>query len=294
VEGVTQVENERHPIASLALLAERGRRDLYEFVRRANGPVTRDEAAASTGISRRLAAFHLDKLVHAGLLRAHTDRPAAGVGRRPKVYEPEPVELAVSVPARQYGLLAEFLVDAVAATSAPDPAEPWAHPADATEPAANVLDTAELEPAAEVSDTTQRERATDSQDATEPATDVSKARPAGDVVAAAARERARERGRTAGAQARGQARPGRLGPERALTLAQSVLESRGYEPARTTPRELLLRNCPFARLADRSRELVCGINHAFCSGIVAGLDAAAVDARLEPADGMCCVRLTGR
>ena len=241
---MTQAENERHPISSLALLAERGRRDLYEFVRRANGPVTRDEAAASTGISRRLAAFHLDKLVHAGLLRAHTGRPASGVGRRPKVYEPEPVELAVSVPTRQYGMLAELLVDAVTATSTPD------HPSD------------------------------------EP-------RPAGEVVAAAARDRARERGRTAGTSARGQARPGRLGPERALTLAQSVLESCGYEPVRTAPREVVMRNCPFSRLADRSRELVCGINHAFCSGIVAGLDAAAVDARLEPSDGMCCVRLTG-
>jgi predicted ArsR family transcriptional regulator len=292
VEGVTQAENERHPIASLALLAERGRRDLYEFVRRANGPVTRDEAAASTGISRRLAAFHLDKLVHAGLLRAHTDRPAAGVGRRPKVYEPEPVELAVSVPARQYGLLAELLVDAVTATSAPDRAEPRANLPDAAEPLADLPDAAE--PLADLPDAAEPERAADIPDATEPAADVPKARPAGDVVAAAARERARERGRTAGAQARGQARPGRLGPERALTLAQSVLESCGYEPARTAPRELLLRNCPFARLADRSRELVCGINHAFCSGIVAGLDAAAVDARLEPADGMCCVRLTGR
>jgi predicted ArsR family transcriptional regulator len=248
VERVTEADDDRHPIASVALLAERGRRELYEFVRRAGGPVTRDEAAASTGISRRLAAFHLDKLVHAGLLRAHTDRPATGVGRRPKVYEPQPVELAVSVPARQYGLLAELLVDAVTATSATGAG----------------MDAAR-----------------------------SGAGSAGEVVAEAAREQAHERGRSAGAEARAQARPGRLGPERALTLAQSVLEGCGYEPARTAPRQLLLRNCPFARLADRSRELVCGINHAFCSGLVAGLDAAAVQARLEPVEGLCCVRLTG-
>lgn len=239
-----QPDGERHPIAAVALLAERMRRDLYEFVRRANGPVTRDEAAAHTGISRRLAAFHLDKLVHGGLLRSHTDRPAVGVGRRPKVYEPEPVELAVSVPARQYDLLAELLVDAVSATGAGSPTEAGAGP--------------------------------------------------GAVVAAGARDQARQRGRQVGVDARAQLRPGRLGPERALTLAQSVLETRGYEPARQAPRELLLRNCPFDRLAQRSRDLVCGINHAFCSGLVEGLDAAGVDARLEPAPGLCCVQLHGR
>jgi predicted ArsR family transcriptional regulator len=244
-----QPDGERHPIAAVALLAERMRRDLYDFVRRANGPVTRDEAAAHTGISRRLAAFHLDKLVHGGLLRAHTDRPAAGVGRRPKVYEPEPVELAVSVPARQYDLLAELLVDAVSATD---------HPA--TEPG--------------------------------PATEAGS--PPGAVVAASARDQARQRGRRAGVDARAQLRPGRLGPERALTLAQSVLETCGYEPVRQAPRELVLRNCPFDRLAERSRDLVCGINHAFCSGLVEGLDAAGVDARLEPAPGLCCVQLHGR
>lgn len=266
---MTQADDDRHPIASVALLAERGRRELYEFVRRAGGPVTRDEAAASTGISRRLAAFHLDKLVRAGLLRAHTDRPATGVGRRPKVYEPQPVELAVSVPARHYGLLAELLVDAVTATSG-----------------ATSTDATGTTTVTGTTDATSARTATD-------VADVAAGRSAGDVVAEAARAQAHERGRSAGAEARAQARPGRIGPERALTLAQSVLDDCGYEPARTAPRQLLLRNCPFARLADRSRELVCGINHAFCSGLVAGLDAAAVQARLEPAEGLCCVRLTG-
>src|SRR3954454_18712880 len=170
---VEQADVDRHPIAAVALLAERIRGDLYDFVRRASGPVTRDEAAAHTGISRRLAAFHLDKLVHGGLLRSHTDRPASGVGRRPKVYEPEPVELAVSVPARQYGMLAELLVDAVTAA-----AETAAHPP-------------------------------------------------GAWVAAPAPRVAGERGLHAGAAARQRMRAGRLGPERALTLAQSVLEVRG-------------------------------------------------------------------
>ena len=256
-----QPDGERHPIAAVALLAERMRRDLYDFVRRANGPVTRDEAAAHTGISRRLAAFHLDKLVHGGLLRAHTERPAVGVGRRPKVYEPEPVELAVSVPARQYDLLAELLVDAVSATD-----HPATEPGPATEAGSPPEQGPPLEPGS----------------------------PPGAVVAATARDQARQRGRRAGVDARAQLRPGRLGPERAVTLPQSVLETCGYEPVRQAPRELVLRNCPFDRLAQRSRDLVCGINHAFCSGLVEGLDAAGVEARLEPAPGLCCVQLHGR
>ena len=45
-------------------------------------PAGRDQAAAATGISRTLAAYHLDKLVKAGLLSAVT--PA-----RPDAADPE-------------------------------------------------------------------------------------------------------------------------------------------------------------------------------------------------------------
>ncbi|WP_318216156.1 hypothetical protein [Streptomyces sp. SCL15-6] len=60
------------------------------FIRRAGRAVTRDEAAAGFGISRKLAAFHLDELVDAGLLRARYEAPDGirKVGRRPKVCEP--------------------------------------------------------------------------------------------------------------------------------------------------------------------------------------------------------------
>ena len=71
--------------------------------------MTRDEAAASVGISRKLAAFHLDKLVDAGLLRAHYASPGGvrRVGRAPKVYEPSGADVRVSIPQRGHGLLAE-------------------------------------------------------------------------------------------------------------------------------------------------------------------------------------------
>ncbi|MQA93869.1 MAG: transcriptional regulator [Streptosporangiales bacterium] len=102
-------------ITSVGALGDASRRRMFAFIRRAGRPVTRDEAAASAGISRKLAAFHLDKLVAAGLLRAHY-APRGGerkVGRRPKVYEPAITQIRVSIPERRHELLAELLVRAV-------------------------------------------------------------------------------------------------------------------------------------------------------------------------------------
>jgi predicted ArsR family transcriptional regulator len=103
--------------AAVAALADELRRRMYEFIRQARRPVSREEAAASVGISRKLAAFHLDKLVEVGLLRS-SFAPAGGirkVGRTPKVYEPAGSGVRVSIPAQHHDLLAGILVDAVLA-----------------------------------------------------------------------------------------------------------------------------------------------------------------------------------
>lgn len=108
------------PIAAISVLSDDLRRRLYAFIRHAGRPVTRDEAAEEAGISRKLAAFHLDKLVAAGLLRAGYAR-ASGirrVGRSPKVYEAADIEVQVTIPPRDPGLLAAVLVDAVLAAGA--------------------------------------------------------------------------------------------------------------------------------------------------------------------------------
>lgn len=78
--------------------------------------MTRDEAGAAVGISRKLAAFHLDRLVDAGLLEASYARPVAEVarvGRTPKRYSPAEVEVTVNIPDRHYELVGEILLDAV-------------------------------------------------------------------------------------------------------------------------------------------------------------------------------------
>lgn len=106
-------------LARVAVLGEETRRRLYALVRAARRPVSRDEAAASIGISRKLAAFHLDKLVSAGLLRARYDAPVGGprIGRAPKTYEPSDADISISIPARRYDVLADVLIDAVRAGS---------------------------------------------------------------------------------------------------------------------------------------------------------------------------------
>jgi predicted ArsR family transcriptional regulator len=113
----------------------------------------------------------------------------------------------------------------------------------------------------------------------------------GSAVETAATEAATDRGRRAGTSKRAVTRPGRLGPERALTLAESLLAEHGFEPTRETPTCVRLRNCPFHPLAARAPALVCGLNHAFVEGMLEGLGASRLKASLSPAAGHCCVRL---
>ncbi|MES9540065.1 MULTISPECIES: transcriptional regulator [unclassified Actinomadura] len=102
-------------IDAIALLQDPLRRRLYEFVAAQGRDVGRGEAAEAVGVARTLAAFHLDKLVDAGLLEAAsrrlTGRSGPGAGRPAKVYRRSAAERDVSVPARDYrtaaGLLAE-------------------------------------------------------------------------------------------------------------------------------------------------------------------------------------------
>jgi predicted ArsR family transcriptional regulator len=223
--------------ASLAVasaLADRSRRRMYEFIRQADRPISREQAAAHVGISRKLAAFHLDKLVEVGLLRAHFT-PAAGTrrpGRAPKVYEPAEVDLRISIPERRLDLLAEILIDAVLRD-------------DGTTPAAK-----------------------------------------------AAADTARDLGARLGRSERERIRPGRLGAERGLTVVATLLDRCGFEPDRGAAGTVRLRNCPFQPLTRRAPELVCGINHAFATGVVDGLQATSVTAVFAPTPGQCCVQIS--
>jgi predicted ArsR family transcriptional regulator len=203
-----------------AALVEPARRALYEFIQRQDHPVGREEAAEATGMSRNLAAFHLDRLVDAGVLAARYEAPPGrprGRGRAPKVYEPVGDGLAITLPERRYELIAEILADAVAE----DPTR--AHEA--------------------------------------------------------AMRAAHRRGHDLGTDLRTSG-----------SGVVAVLADLGFDPHPDNDR-VRLRNCPFHALAGRQTALVCGLNHRFVTGLVEGLRATGVEARLEPRPGACCVEL---
>jgi predicted ArsR family transcriptional regulator len=102
-------------LETLAALLEPNRRRLYQYVQRQPRAVSRDEAAEAIGISRALAAFHLDKLVQLGLLRTEyrrlSGRSGPGAGRTSKLYLRSRHQFAVSVPRRNHELLARLLAE---------------------------------------------------------------------------------------------------------------------------------------------------------------------------------------
>lgn len=77
-----------------------------------------------------------------------------------------------------------------------------------------------------------------------------------------------------------------------LTRTSDVLGRHGYEP-RVVDEELCLTNCPFDRLATDHTALVCGLNLALVDGVLGGLDATTLRARLAPQQGFCCVKVAG-
>jgi predicted ArsR family transcriptional regulator len=207
-------------LARLAVLDEPVRRRLFAYVRSSPEPVSREEAADAVGISRSLAAYHLDKLADQALLTATYRRPAGrtgpGAGRPAKVYTAQG-EVSVSVPPREYELAADLLAEA-----------------------------------AETSDEAR-------------------------VALAAVATRA---GR-------------RLGEGHQSSL-HDALATRGYEPFEDEAGVIRLRNCPFHRLAERHRDVVCRMNQAYLEGLLEGLERADVTASLEPEPGRCCVAIRAR
>lgn len=219
-------------VPALSALSEPVRDRLYRFIRAGGRPVTREEAAVGVGISPKLAAFHLEKLLAAGLLEAAA---SSGEGRRrtagrsPKLYSISDRDFSVTIPPRRYEFLGEILLEAL---------------------------------------------------------DGMDGRSANRALVAAARA-----GRASGQRIRAEKRLGRVGPERALGAAEEFLAEAGFEPHRSDPQTLVMKNCPFRTLAQRWPELVCEINHAYLESLVEGIGSERVAAVRRPPNGTCCVAL---
>jgi predicted ArsR family transcriptional regulator len=105
----------------------------------------------------------------------------------------------------------------------------------------------------------------------------------GGDVQESVRRAAHEEGRVTGMAAGDDA-------DTASARVASVLSEHGYEP-RARADDLVLANCPFDSLAKEHTALVCGMNEAFVGGVLDGLGCAGLAARLDPEDGLCCVKV---
>jgi predicted ArsR family transcriptional regulator len=227
--------NDPHDLHAIASLDEPARRALYEWVASSGRAVGRDEAAAAAGVSRALAAFHLDRLVKDGLLipeyRRLSGRTGPGAGRPAKLYRRAPREVSVTLPERRYETAARLFAETLDRVAAGDDGPP-------------------------------REL----------------------------RDAAHEVGEEAGANAAKTAgRPRSRSGRRDAVMA--ALRDRGYEPFAGEDREIRLRNCPYHALVDEHRPLVCGMNLALVEGVVDGVGATGLEARLDTQPGLCCVAI---
>ena len=79
--------------------------------------VGRDAAAQAVGINRSLAAFHLDRLTEAGLLKAGyrrlSGRTGPGAGRPARIYERGARTIELSMPIRRYERAADLFATAL-------------------------------------------------------------------------------------------------------------------------------------------------------------------------------------
>lgn len=104
---------ERDPQKVSAVLADPTRYSIYQYVLNATRSVSVAEVAEKFGLHPNVARLHLGKLVDIGLLLAHAAKTGKG-GRPGYVYGPSGHAVSLTVPARDFQLLADLLVQSLA------------------------------------------------------------------------------------------------------------------------------------------------------------------------------------
>ena len=121
------------------------------------------------------------------------------------------------------------------------------------------------------------------------ATATATGRPVAEALTDAARVTGREIGETVRRQV-----PRTRSAAAVRAAAMKAVEQLGYEPHEKGP-DIVLSNCPFHSLAEKHRSLVCAMNLDLLRGLAEGLgEPSRLAPRLDPAEGMCCVRLRAR
>ncbi|MFJ2786779.1 MULTISPECIES: helix-turn-helix domain-containing protein [unclassified Streptomyces] len=284
-------------IDAIAALQDPVRRRLYEYVAAQGREVGRNEAAEATGVTRTLAAHHLDRLTGAGLLesgsRRLTGRSGPGAGRPAKVYTRARAEHAVSLPSRDYLTAAELLAEAAeragldrelrtAARRKGEALRGPAAPCGSLAEAMEALAARGYEPHLEPADTPTRtkdagsDRAAGAVKAPGAATEATGPTPVTPTAPGAPATPTAPI--TPGAPITPEA-PGAPGAVGAVGPAETAPEA--------APAVVRMRNCPFHSVAERFPPLVCGMNLALLEGLLG--TGGAVRARMDSRPGECCV-----
>lgn len=113
----TATTGDPDPISAVGALADPARRRVYRVVTASRDAVGRDHVAEALDLPRSTAAFHLDRLVEAGLLttesRRLTGRTGPGAGRPAKLYRRADEEVSLSLPSRLYELGGRVMAEAI-------------------------------------------------------------------------------------------------------------------------------------------------------------------------------------
>ncbi len=84
---------------------------------------------------------------------------------------------------------------------------------------------------------------------------------------------------------------GRPSTARAREVLLDALAAWGFEPRVGDGGTVVLRNCPFHRLAQGHTDLICGMNLSLMRAALGSVAESGLEPRLEPEDGLCCVQL---
>jgi predicted ArsR family transcriptional regulator len=123
------------------------------------------------------------------------------------------------------------------------------------------------------------------------ATAIAESERTGSPIAESLSATARAAGRVIGEEVAAATGPLSKRDERRQAVLE-ILGRHGYEPTVGKRGEIALVNCPFHRLAEEHRTLVCGMNLDFLGGLVEGIGTGKLDVRLAPEPGYCCVRIS--